>query len=133
MDDQRKIKARNFLKEFKKIASGRRGIYLIPREESLKTLAELGLTKKNLKEIMMTLSVLDYCEGPKRDEGRPGEIWVFGKQISGKEIYIKLKVAQVGEKKLLNVFHSILQPFPYVFPFNPMKGRKNHERYLPCL
>jgi hypothetical protein len=117
LEDGRIIKIKTFLKEFKKIASGRRGIYLIPREESQKTLADLGLTKKNFKEVIMTLSVMDYCEGPKIDESRPGNIWIFGKQIGGKEIYIKLKVAQVSRKKIAICISFHPAAFTLCFPF----------------
>lgn len=124
MDELQKIKIRTFLKEFKKFASSKRGIYLIPREESLKTLADLGLTKKNFKEIIMTLSVMDYCEGPKKDIDRSGEIWVFGKQIGGKEIYIKLKVAQVSGNKIAKCISFHPATFPLCFPFQPNERKE---------
>jgi hypothetical protein len=123
LDELQKIKIRTFLKEFKKVASGKRGIYLIPRTESLKTLADLGLTKKNFKEVIMTLSVMDYCDGPKRDENRPGEIWIFGKQIGGKEIYIKLKVAQVSGRKIAKCISFHPAAFTLCFPFQPTEKR----------
>lgn len=70
---------RNFLKQFKKIAS-RKGISLIPRETNIKALAELGLTKKEAKQEIMTLSVIDYCRGPEPDHTRPGEVWFLEKR-----------------------------------------------------
>ena len=123
MDEQKAAQIRIFLKEFKKLASGGRGIFMVPREKSLKTLADLGLTKKNFKEIIMALSVLDYCEGPKKDIDRSGEIWIFGKQIGGKEIYIKLKVAQVGWKKIARCISFHPAVFPLSFPFQSNERR----------
>jgi hypothetical protein len=123
LEYERKTKITTFLKEFKKIGSGRKGIYLIPREESLKALADLGLTKKNFKEILMSLSFMDYCEGPKRDESRPGEIWVFGKKISGKEIYIKLKVTEGRRKRIAKCISFHPAVFTLRYPFQP-KERK---------
>jgi hypothetical protein len=124
LDEQRVIRIRTFLKEFKKIASQSRGIYLIPREESLKTLADLGLTKKNFRELIMTLSVTDYCEGPKGDIDRSGEVWVFGKQVGGKEIYIKLKLASIGEKKIAECMSFHPAVFPLCYPFPPNERKK---------
>jgi hypothetical protein len=112
------------LKEFKKIASSRKRIYLIPREESLKALADLGLTKKNFKEILMSLSIMDCCEGPKRDESRPGEIWVFGKRISGKEIYIKLKVTEGRGKRIAKCISFHPAVFTLCYPFQPNERKE---------
>jgi len=123
LDEQKVTQIRSFLKEFKRIASGGRGIYLVPREESLKTLADLGLTKKNFKEIIMSLSVLEYCEGPKRDLDRPGEVWIFGKQIGWKEIYIKLKVAQGSGKRIAKCISFHPAAFTLCFPFRPNERR----------
>ena len=70
---------------------------LVPRQGTLHTLNFLGLTKKNLEEILLGLSVADCCRGPVRDRDRLGEIWEFGKDIDGYEVYIKVKVANVGD------------------------------------
>ena len=97
MDELKRDRIRNFLKEFKEIASKGRGIDVIPRRENIDNLAELCLTRKNRNDEIMTLSVADYCKGSEPDKDKPGEIWVFGKQIDNKEVYIKLKIAQVRE------------------------------------
>jgi hypothetical protein len=117
LDEQQISLVRKFLKKFKKIASGGRGIYMVPREESLKALAELGLTKRNFKELILTLSVTDYCAGPKRDIDRSGEIWIFGKQVEGREIYIKLKMAQVSGKMIAKCISFHPAAFPLCYPF----------------
>jgi hypothetical protein len=90
---------RKFLLEFKKIAAGEKGITLIPRNETRSTLAKLGLTKRNLEEILLSLSTVDYCKGPEEDDGigRNGEMWFFGKEIEGHEIYIKLKIEKIKD------------------------------------
>jgi hypothetical protein len=123
LDEQIISQVRTFLKEFKKIASGGRGLYMVPREESLKALADLGLTKRNFKELILTLSVTDYCEGPKRDIDRAGEIWIFGKQVEGRDIYIKLKLAQISGKKIAKCISFHPAAFPLCYPLQTKARR----------
>ncbi len=73
-------------------------------------MAKLGLTKKNLRDEIMTLSVENYCEGPNPDRDRPGYIWVFGKQVGAEEIYIKLNITLVSTKVIL----THLPRYPFV-------------------
>ena len=74
MDDANKARVVGFLKEFKKIVVTGRGLDVIPRPENIKCLAELGLTKKNQREEILSLTPADYCEGPELDKDKPGEI-----------------------------------------------------------
>ena len=117
MDELAKEKIRKFLKEFKEIASKGRGIDVIPRRENIDNLAQLGLTKKNRNEEIMTLSLVDYCKGPEPDKDKSGEIWVFGKQIGNKEVYIKLKIAQVGDEKIAKCLSFHAANYPLCYPY----------------
>jgi len=116
LDELRKDEIRNFLKEFKEIAS-KRGIDLVPRRETNENLAQLGLTKKNCKEEIITLSLANYCKCPEPDRDKLGEIWVFGKQVEDKEVYIKLKIAQVGEEKIAKCLSFHTPNFPLCYPY----------------
>jgi len=98
LDDLKK-RIRTFLREFKRIAVDR-GIDVIPRRKNIIALSELGLTKKNRRDEILALSVQNYCSGPEPDYDRPGEVWMFGEQIGDTNIYIKLKIAKVGDKKI---------------------------------
>lgn len=89
-----------FLKEFKKVATEGGGLYIINRGKNRDALIGLGLTINNRKEAILSLSVTDYCAGPKKDKDRDGTIWEFGQNINGNEIYIKLKIAEVGRVKI---------------------------------
>jgi hypothetical protein len=122
LDQGKREKIAKFLKEFKRIATTGRGLHLIPRAENIACLAELGITKKNQKEEIMNLSAEDYCEGPEPDKDRPGVIWVFGKRISGKEVYIKLKIAQVGRETIAKCLSFHPAKHPLCFPFKPGEG-----------
>lgn len=117
--DQKHKAASEFLKEFKKIASSRRGIDVIPRRENNLALIELGLTKRNRETEILKLTSANYYRGPEADRDRPGEIWEFWTDIDGIEVYVKLKIADVegtdGTKiaKCLS-FHKAIFPMSSV-------------------
>ncbi len=99
------------------MVTGGSGLDLVPRAGSIETLRFLGLTKRNLEEILLGLSVTDCCAGPKQDRDRPGEIWEFGKDLDGYEVYIKLKVADIGGAKIAKCisFHIATHPLKYPY------------------
>jgi len=116
-------KARNFLAEFKEIAQ-KRGIDVIQRQKNILDLAKLSITKKNRNDEIMTLSVDDYCKGPEPDKDKPGEIWVFGKRIGREEVYIKLKIAKVGKKKIAKCISFHAPNYPLCYPFKKKSKEK---------
>lgn len=106
---------RDFLLEFKRVgAEG--GVDIVPRRETRPTLTKLGLTKANVAELLLGLSVTDYCRGPEPDRDQPGNIWVFGREIEGEEVYIKLKVAQVGDQRVAKCLSFHIAEFPLRYP-----------------
>ena len=87
MTQQKSIEVSSFLKAFKEIASVK-GINVIPRQINNHALKELGLTKANRADIILSLTPTNFCSGPEADRDRPGELWFFGKTIENREIYI---------------------------------------------
>lgn len=64
---------------------------LIPRRENLAALMEYGLSFNRLHETIMELTVSDYVSGPSTDHAfKHHHVWVFGIDLDGNEIYIKL-------------------------------------------
>lgn len=116
LDGEKTEAIRRFLREFKQIATAGRGVDIVDRRKNMESLAQLGLTKRNCIDVLLSLSVEDYCDGPKPDKGRTGEIWEFGRVIEGKEVYIKLKIAQVGEVRLAKCLSFHLAEHPLCFP-----------------
>ncbi|MCJ7782753.1 MAG: hypothetical protein MUP41_02400 [Desulfobacterales bacterium] len=114
---------RDFLVDFKGIMAKGRGLDIVNRLENIDTLAKMGLTKKNLIEEIMTLSVENYCQGPEPDRDRSGAIWVFGKQIGAEEIYVKLKIAQVGKEKIAKCLSFHAANFPLCYPYRGEERR----------
>ncbi len=127
MDESKKEEIRKFLKEFKEIASKGRGIDVIPRRENIENLAQLGLTKKNRNEEIMMLSLADYSKGPEPDAGRPGDVWIFGKHIGGKEVYIKLKLVRVNDKKIAKCISFHAAKFPLDCPYKEKNTKKGGD------
>ena len=126
MDEAKKEAIRRFLREFKRIATSGRGIDIVDRVKNMQALARLGLTKRNCREEILSLSVEDYCDGPKPDKDRPGEVWEFGKLMGGKDIYIKLKIAHVGRVKLAKCisFHEAERGLCFPFGRDSEEGRE---------
>lgn len=108
---------RKFLLEFKKAATSGSGVDLVPRKNTRPTLLKLGLTTRNVEEILLSLSVADYCKGPEEDRDRPGEVWFFGKEIEGYEVYIKLKVANVSGRAIAKCISFHFAEYPLSFPY----------------
>lgn len=106
----------SFLIEFKKTVTQGSGVMLVPRHDTKATLSHLGITKRNLEEILLTLSVENYSSGPEADRDKGGDIWVFGKQIRGYEIYIKLKVAEVSGIKIAKCISFHIAKYPMEYP-----------------
>jgi hypothetical protein len=82
-----------FLKEVKRAASRLKGIYLVPREKNKATITKLGLTYSDIINTIKYLSIEDYFKGPEPDRDAAGDLWFFCKEVSGTDIYIKLKIS----------------------------------------
>ena len=106
-----------FLTTFKEIASSEGNWYLAPRNYN--HLSELSLTEAGAKKEILDLSLSDYCKGPEADDNwlERGNVFVFGKEINGTEIYIKLKIAYIGKQKIAKClsFHAAEKRLEYPF------------------
>jgi cyclophilin family peptidyl-prolyl cis-trans isomerase len=111
---------RKFLMEFKARASQKGGLYIVPRDVNIVTMAQLGLTDATLRTELLSLSVEDYYQGPELDEdaSKNGkEVWMFGKVINGCEVYLKLKNFDVGPHKRAKCLSIHPADFPIYYPF----------------
>jgi len=104
-----------FLKEFKRLAADSEVDIFIKRTEYQNSFIELGITISDAYNELMSLSIDNYCSGPEPDKDRPGSIWEFGKNIEGEEVYIKLKIAEIGDKNYAKCisFHKAKYPICY--------------------
>jgi ribosomal protein S9 len=86
------------------------------REKNRKTLQELEIVPSYRKVIIENLCVEDYVQGPVVDElNRLGEMWAFGKDVKGREIYIKVMISGTTSQTICISFHfaehSLVYPF----------------------
>ena len=90
---------------------------LTTRDKNIETIARLELTTSDIKEEIMSLSPLDYCDGPCQDPKIKGDVWIFGKEIRGEELYIKLKLTGDSRFKQLKAlsFHEAERKLHYYF------------------
>lgn len=79
-----------------------------------KHLLDVELVPAARTNILENLEPEDYCEGPLEETiYGTGNMWVFGKEISGNEIYIK--VAMGNNSVICISFH--LAEYPLNYPF----------------
>ena len=70
----------------------------------------------NVKDVLIGLSVADFCAGPKADRDRPGEVWEFGKAIDGCDVYIKLKLVEVDGVRIAKCISFHIAKYPLKYP-----------------
>lgn len=75
-------------------------IYMDNRDKNnIQQLASLDLTGNQRDDIIKGLTAIDYMEGPYENNWPgQGDVWVFGKEIKGKEVYIKIYINTVLNK-----------------------------------
>ena len=93
-------------------------IYRDDRGKNQKALEELEIIPSYRKVIIESLKSEDYVEGPIIDPlNKLGEMWVFGKDIKGKEVYIKIMLGGVNCQTICISFHIAEHPLSYPFKF----------------
>ena len=106
-----------FLKEFKRLVAESDVDIFVKRKEYQDAFVELGIAISDAYNVLMSLSIDNYCSGPEPDKDRPGtgSIWEFGTETDGKEVYIKLKIVESGDKKYAKCisFHRAKYPIDY--------------------
>ena len=81
-------------------------IYRDDRGKNQKALEELEIIPSYRKVIIESLKAEDYVQGPIIDQlNKLGEMWVFGKDIKGKEVYIKIMLGGVNCQTICISFH----------------------------
>jgi hypothetical protein len=91
-------------------------IYRDDRGKNQKALEELDIIPSYRRIIIESLTVSDYVSGPIVDElNRLGEMWVFGKDVKGREVYIKIMLGMSNCQTICISFH--IAEHPLVYPF----------------
>ena len=91
-------------------------LYRDDRGKNQKTLEELEIVPSYRKVIIESREVEDYVQGPVIDKlNRLGEMWVFGKDVKGREVYIKIMLGGVNCQTICISFHIAEHPLQYAF------------------
>ena len=98
------------------------GIIVLNRTKNQEALRLLGLTEIARKEVIKTIVVEDYVVTI-RDAVSYGDMWVFGKDFDGTELYIKISMGKPNSKTICISFHQAEHPIDYAFK-SEMEGEK---------
>lgn len=110
---------RDFLSSFKLAIDFRRCDF-VPRQRTEQDLIDLNLTRKLALEIICSLTPESYSAGPSPDDTDASrEVWVFGYDHEGVEVYIKLRLTPQPGNQLPRgavwSFHRASHPMRYPF------------------
>jgi len=80
------------------------------------TLFILELKGHHVKEILKQLTAEDYSVGPLPDKlYQISDMWVFGKNIKTREVYIKIQLGKPNSETICISFHFAEHPMNYPF------------------
>jgi len=90
------------------------------RGKNMQTLASLELRPVDRKAILEMLVPADYSEGPLEENLYGGsDMWVFGKMVKQKEVYIKITMGTTGSSVICISFHVSQHAMNY--PLSPLR------------
>ena len=111
-----KQQVEDFLKRLKEKIKVFDIIYRDDRGKNLQTLATLEIAPTYRKQVILTIEPEDYSEGPVVDTlNKMGEMWVFGKNVKGQEVYIKITLGLPNSSTICISFHIADHPMNYPF------------------
>jgi len=80
------------------------------------TLLELEISYTEVKKILGELTCEDYSEGPIPDSlYHISDMWVFGKTIKKREVYIKIQLGHPNSQTICISFHFSAYKMTYPF------------------
>lgn len=95
-----------FLKDFKEKMRFWDVLFRDERGKNAQALADLELRPIDRKVILETLEIKDYSEGPLSEKLYGGaDMWVFGKTVKKREVYIKITMGAMGSSVICISFH----------------------------
>lgn len=95
-----------FLRNFKFKTKIYQIVFCDFRTKNLETLAELEISAAEREKIVRNIEVEDFSEGPLENTlNNFGEMWVFGKFVKNKEVYIKITMGLENNSTICISFH----------------------------
>ncbi|MFA5245049.1 MAG: hypothetical protein WC380_07070 [Pedobacter sp.] len=108
------LEVSSFLKDFKEKMKFWDVLFRDDRGKNAQTLVDLELRPTERKAILETLEIKDYSEGPLEEKLYGGaDMWVFGKTVKGKEVYIKITMGVMGSSVICISFHLAQHKMQY--------------------
>jgi len=96
----------SFLKDFKEKMKFWDVLFRDDRGKNAQALVELELRPIDRKTILEALQTKDYSEGPLEEKLYGwADMWVFGKTVKKKEVYIKITLGAMGRSVICISFH----------------------------
>ena len=111
-----KEQVESFLKRLKEKIKVFDIVFRDDRGKNLQTLATLEINTTVRKQVIMNIEPEDYVEGPIVDTlNKVGEMWVFGKNVKGQEVYIKITLGLPNNSTICISFHIAEHKMNYPF------------------
>jgi len=96
----------NYLKEFKVKMAIWGVLFRDERGKNAQTLVDLEIRPVDRLKVLENLEAKDYSQGPLEEKIYGGaDMWVFGKTIKKKEVYIKITMGPPDSRSLCISFH----------------------------
>lgn len=106
-----------FLKEFQDKKRIWQILFRDDRGKNSAALLELEIIPNQRIEIIDNLKYTDYTEGPIPEMMYNGaEMWVFGRMLKGKEIYIKISVGASASAPVICISFHVAE-YTMVYPY----------------
>jgi hypothetical protein len=96
----------SFLVDFKEKMKFWDVLFRDDRGKNAQALVDLELRPIDRKAILEALDTKDYSEGPLEEKLYLGaDMWVFGKAVKKREVYIKISMGALGSSVICISFH----------------------------
>jgi hypothetical protein len=106
----------SFLKDFKEKMKMWDVLFRDDRGKNIQALMELELRPIDRKAILEALEIKDFSEGPIAEKLYGGaDMWVFGKTVKKKEVYIKITMGAAGTSVICISLHLAQHKINYPF------------------
>ncbi|MEX0684739.1 MAG: hypothetical protein WD267_07625 [Balneolales bacterium] len=114
MTEKKEVRA--FLKEFKEKMKIWDVLFRDDRGKNTQALSDLELIPIQRKKILEELRIENYSDGPNEEVLYGGsDMWIFGKEVKGTEVYIKITVGSKGKSVICISFHLAEHIMSYPF------------------
>jgi len=101
-----KTEVEAFLKDFKEKIKFWDVLFRDDRGKNAQALVDLELRPIERKAILEALEAKDYSEGPLAEKLYGGaDMWVFGRLVKKKEVYIKITMGAISSSVICISFH----------------------------